>query len=91
MTKVTDRERPVLMALSEIDEDYCAYLKTLAANTGIDQAELRRRIRALARKGLAVLRRGLSNEFDGLLCGSGYQITKEGRELAAALKGETNG
>ncbi|KQY71328.1 hypothetical protein ASD52_06490 [Ensifer sp. Root142] len=87
-TSVTAREEPVLLALAEYDEDYGIYLKTIAIDAGIDFAAARRAVRALARKGLAKLLRGLMSEDDGLLRGSGYQLTREGRALAAKIRAD---
>ncbi|MDX0262408.1 hypothetical protein GOC60_14580 [Sinorhizobium meliloti] len=86
MTSVTKLEKAVLLALAEYDEEYAVYMKTIAVNLDLDYAETRRRIRRIARKGLAVLVRGLTDEYDGMLRGSGYQLTLAGRKLAKTFE-----
>lgn len=57
--------------------------KPVAAETGLDVKEVRRKVRALKRKGLARFSAGLWNE-DGQPAGSGYGLTQAGLELARA-------
>ena len=55
------------------------------AETGIDQSATRRAMRALARKGFLEYMRGLFDESDGTLVGSGYGLTPVGKSRAEAL------
>lgn len=79
---ISANQRRVLAELSERgDDDYAYYIATISSWTGLDYRLSRLAVRALARKGLAQLVRGLVDEYDGLLRGSGYQITPAGRAL----------
>ena len=81
-TRISDRERKCLEQLVEWygdDERNCVYMKGIAAQTGLDMAQVRRSVRSLARKGLAEYQRGLMNE-DGV-AGSGYCATEKGAAL----------
>lgn len=79
---MTPRHRKVLQALDEttLSGEYCVFFKHVATHAQMDVKEVRRVIRHLARKGYASYERGLMNEYTGMLCGSGYCITKAGRE-----------
>lgn len=82
--KLTERERPVLILLDEYtrpDGEYCVSFRTLSGEPPEAEwtKEVRRVVRQLARKGLAEFYRGLFTD-DGMLCGSGYCITKSGRQ-----------
>lgn len=90
---LTDRERVVLVAMSEhLPEGYAAPFRSI--NTYVRNSyprsweaceayNIRRVVRSLARKGMTELIRGLFND-DGYLNGSGYGVTKKGREWFAA-------
>jgi len=82
-TKTSELELKVLKELVEHYHDECAnclYIRYIASQTGLEQNKARRAVRALARKGLAVLERGLFNE-DGEVAGSGYRATRAGAML----------
>lgn len=85
MVKINDNERACLMALaSEYDSDMnCLYMREVARRTGLDEKLVRRSVRSLGRKGLALYVRGLFNE-DGQVAGSGYQASREGWEMVSA-------
>ena len=57
--------------------------KPICQQTGMDRKEVRRRVRRLARNGYAEFCSGLWSE-DGMPAGSGYCITKAGREFLKA-------
>ncbi len=83
--KISDREKKVLEYLVEVyrrsSGDYpCTFFKYIAKNTGLDEKQSRRTVRALARKGLAEYQRGLFDE-DGMVAGSGYSATDKGLSL----------
>lgn len=82
--KVSERERKCLEALADIyhefDEGTCTYFSFIAKKTELTIVQVRRSVRALARKGLAEYVRGLMDD-DGMLAGSGYCATFAGYEL----------
>lgn len=85
--KVSEFEYLVLKELAECfydETDWSAfYMRGLVAHTKLTLAQVRRSVRALARKGLAAYERGLFDE-DGQVAGSGYRATKAGKELVEA-------
>lgn len=81
---VSERELKALKALAEFySPDGLGYISfaTIAKKSGLPQEQVRRTVRALARKGLAEYGRGLWSE-DGEPMGSGYCCTSKGYELA---------
>jgi DNA-binding MarR family transcriptional regulator len=82
---VSEREHKCLAVLAEIydEESNCYYMRHIAKVTGLDLVQVRRSVRALARKGLAEYVRGLFDE-DGMVAGSGYCCTRAGFELINA-------
>lgn len=85
MTKVSDREKAALLVLDEQPEDICIYTRTIAREANLDFQQAKRSVRALVRKGLAELVRGLMTD-EGYLAGSGYRLTPQGNELAADIR-----
>ncbi len=75
MMKLTENE---YLVLNQLDEDYCYYFDTMAQSTGLDRKDVRNACHSLRAKGLATFVRGLSNEEDFLVRGSGYALTREG-------------
>jgi hypothetical protein len=79
------KRRKVLEVLDELSkEDWldgdCYFgFKTISKASGLDHKEARRIVRHLARHNLAEYAKGLMTE-DGEVAGSGYRITKTGRE-----------
>jgi len=65
--------------LSTQEEGYYICFAPVMAQTTMTRREVRRFIRALARKGFAEYGKGLSNE-EGEFRGSGYRPTKRGWE-----------
>jgi hypothetical protein len=65
--------------------EMCVPFAPISRDTGLPRDEVRRSVRALARKGLAEFHSGLSTE-DGNLAGSGYCITPAG--IAENANGE---
>lgn len=82
MTDITPEEKLVLNELAYVSEDYALYFRSIQNSTGLDRKQVRKACRSLAAKGLASYRRGLANEEDGMLAGSGYSVTVEGAKLA---------
>ena len=77
---ISERERKCLEYLAEIypdDEANVTYFRVLAKETKLTEQQVRRSVRALARKGLAQYVRGLF-DLDGMVAGSGYMATFEG-------------
>ena len=85
---ISERQLVVLRALAgpEFEEGHGIFFRTIAKRTGLPIPKVRIAVRALARKGLTEYLRGLCDEYDGTLCGSGYTCTQAGRDLIAALK-----
>ena len=85
--KLTHREQIVLVAMADhLPQDYAAPFKninTYVRNSYPDSGSacetwnIRRTVRALSRKGMTHLVRGLMSD-DGYLMGSGYGVTNEG-------------
>ena len=83
VTKVSEREQAVLNILAnhyENDEANCLYMSYIANELKLEISQVRRAVRSLARKGLAILERGLM-DYDGYLQGGGYRSTSGGYEL----------
>jgi len=57
--------------------------RTIAEICNLPVDEVRRKIRALKRRGLAEFSAGLS-DLDGHFAGAGYRLTRAGRDLAKA-------
>ena len=85
--KISERERKCLKVMAEIwnEECNCYRFKYIAKETKLTIQQVRRSVRALARKGLAEYLRGLFDE-DGMVAGSGYCATKEGALLINPCK-----
>ena len=84
--RVSDMEArclKALAALSRPDGEMCRPFCVVEGETGLSRRDVRRSIRALARKGLAEFHSGLCNE-DGGFAGSGYCVT--GAALRALAK-----
>jgi hypothetical protein len=85
--KISERQRRCLMVLGPHyfpGEERCLYFRTIAKETDLREAEVRKAVRALARKGLAEYHRGLFTE-DGEAAGSGYCCTAAGFALYQSL------
>lgn len=88
--RLSDTEKKVLLGLADEREDWVYPFRSIADFSGLRLNEVKRPVRALARKGLAV-RASAFNEDDGLAMGSGYWLTDAGRDRAKAMKEETDG
>jgi DNA-binding MarR family transcriptional regulator len=85
--KISEREKACLtylLTLYGYDQD-CTYFRYIAKNTGLEERQVKRSVRSLARKGLAEYVRGLFDE-DGFVAGSGYRATELGRKLGDKLE-----
>lgn len=85
---ISERERKCLDALYEFyfnDEADCIYFRTIVEKTGMELKDVRRSVRALARKGFAEFTRGLFDD-DGMVAGSGYCCTREGAEFLKRIR-----
>jgi len=81
--KLSEREQKCLAVLVDYvngEEERCVYMKTIAEETKLTLVQVRRSVRALARKGLAKYHRGLFDE-DGKVAGSGYCASEEGTQF----------
>jgi hypothetical protein len=84
---MSPKMRLCLNALAELSGTFCdcdytyAGFQPIMARTGLCRAEVRRSVRALARRGLAEFGKGLWTE-DGYPAGSGYRPTAAGRAIA---------
>lgn len=80
------REEQALRGFANTDEDFgFLSFKEIARRSKLDIRHVRRTVRSLARKGLLKYARGLWTE-DGEVAGSGYALTREGREFLDARK-----
>lgn len=88
MAGVSDRERLLLLAMQEAgaSPERCFTFAGLANLGALERLHIRRTVRALARKGLALYQRGLWTE-DGEPAGSGYGLTEAGIAAAKAASG----
>jgi predicted ArsR family transcriptional regulator len=80
---INDNEKKCLKALVENTQPHgelCIGFQWVADEVHLTKKEVRRHIRALARKGLAEFYRGLFND-DGEVAGSGYCASTEGVKL----------
>jgi DNA-binding MarR family transcriptional regulator len=85
-TPLTQSQKHCLETLAHFTtpDAWCTNFKAIAKQTNMDVKEIRRCVRALARKGLAEFHKGLFTE-DGHLAGAGYCITRQGLSLAKEL------
>lgn len=75
---MSENQLKVLKVLSEYwQTEKVPYIKTIAELSNLDFRLARLACRALTRKGLAELLRGLMDD-DGAIAGSGYIITEKG-------------
>ena len=77
---MTDNEKLALQGLSGTSEQECYRSFKRIAEGGLALHLVRRTVRALARKGLAVYEKGLWTD-DGTPAGAGYALTKAGEEM----------
>lgn len=74
-----------MVALCSGERGYGVFMRAIGRHTKLTKAQVRRAVRSLARKGYAEYIRGLFNEDDGLLAGSGYGLTAAGIARAAEV------
>ena len=87
--KLSDRERACLLTINDLahgEAGYGIYFIAIAKETGLSLHQVRRSVRALSRKGLAELNRGLFTD-DGMIAGSGYGVTPAGRSWVRRATG----
>jgi DNA-binding MarR family transcriptional regulator len=65
------------LALRYASEESILFFRGVANLTGLTEAQAKRAVRSLARKGLAEYERAF--DLDGRICGSGYQCTQTGK------------
>jgi hypothetical protein len=88
--RVSDRQKRVLIEMiSPYESEYLCSFDTLATYLQMERRDVRNICRALARKGLAKLVPGFSNQDDGMLAGSGYMLTKTGYQFALTNEATT--
>ena len=79
MSLKEDQIARALFTLSlETQEHSCFSFRVIAAEAGIPAKGVRRPVRALARKGLAIYERGLWRWDGGGPAGAGYRLTELG-------------
>lgn len=84
---LSKKEWRILTALQDLSSgDYamegsCFYFRTIAKEAKMRKNDTRLACRSLTRKGLAMYERGLINENDGMMAGSGYRATEAGLTL----------
>jgi hypothetical protein len=82
LTRLSPSQRACLNYLAEHSAprgEMCRPFGPIMDYTGLPRAEVRRSVRALARKGLAEFHSGLSKE-DGEFAGAGYCISPAGQD-----------
>lgn len=84
-THLSDRESRCLRAWDGIGIEYCLNFRGVGSRCNIEPHNIRRVVRSLARKGLLYFQRGLFDEYDGTVAGSGYGLTQAGADYLAAL------
>ncbi|RWF64099.1 MAG: hypothetical protein EOQ34_29920 [Mesorhizobium sp.] len=85
---LSDREKRVLVFMHlDAPPEYGVYMKAIRHAEVIEPANVRRVVRALARKGMVSLMM-LSNPADFSMAGSGYVVTSAGHAEAERLKDE---
>lgn len=77
---LTVTEKKVLQVLADAWPDSCLYTRGIMCRASLERLQTRRAVKALVRKGLAELVRGLFDD-DGKVAGSGYASTPAGRAL----------
>jgi DNA-binding MarR family transcriptional regulator len=88
----SEREMRCLMAMDDLHRDShwgydgAHYFRAIAEEARLDERQVRRAVRSLARQGLVWHVRGLFDE-EGQVAGSGYALTDAGR-LRASLRRE---
>ena len=78
---LSDRETRCLNAWDGIDSGYCLNFRGISQRCTIEAHNVRRVVRSLARKGLLEFQRGLFDDCDGSVAGSGYGLTPLGEEV----------
>lgn len=89
-TKPSEREMECLKRMVEFtdgEEGACIRMKGLAEAEALTYSQVRRAVRALARKGYAEFHRGLMDD-EGKVAGSGYAVTEKGFELVRKIEEE---
>jgi hypothetical protein len=85
--KLSDNQIKVLTVMGDWEDDEAYYYTRIVARKSHLSYRLTRIcLRALVRKGLVDYGRGLMDD-DGMLAGSGYQISQKGRAHLAASVG----
>lgn len=89
--KLNVTEKAVLARLAEefdpvYGEHKCFYTSGLEKGLKLKRIQARRAVRSLVNKGLAELVKGLIDENNGLLAGSGYSATDDGYRYAMRTK-----
>lgn len=82
---LSDQEMRCLRAWEGIGEEYCLNFRGVTRRASIDPKEVRPLVRSLAGKGLLYFQRGLFDEVDGTVAGSGYGLTKAASEFLANM------
>jgi hypothetical protein len=83
--KLSVREACCLQAWNGIGHGYCLNFKGVARGCDIEPYNVRRVVRALARKGLVEFHRGLFDESDGGVAGAGYGLTPAGEAWLSGI------
>lgn len=78
------RESRCLRAWEGVEFGYCLNFKGVGRRSDIEPHNIRRVARSLARKGALYFQRGLFDEYDGTVAGSGYGLTRIGADALAA-------
>jgi hypothetical protein len=78
---LSDREDRCIHAWDGIGAGYCLNFRGVSQRCAIEAHNVRRVVRSLACKGLLEFKRGLFDECDGSVAGSGYGLTPLGEEI----------
>jgi hypothetical protein len=77
---LSERQAKCLATLSDMSlpwGEYCLSFRVIEIDAGMNRIDVKRSVRALARKGFAEFHNGLTTE-DGSFAGAGYCITPAG-------------
>lgn len=77
-----------LAAKSRPQGEMCLPFRVIESATGLSRTDVKRSVRALARKGLAEFHQGLCTE-DGEFAGAGYCISVAGKAAAGDVEDQT--
>lgn len=76
--RLSETEGKALRAWANCEVGFGFGFKVAAERSGVPSHQIRRAVRALARKGALEFQRTLFDEYDGAMVGAGYVLTEYG-------------